>query len=127
MKKQVYDLNDDGTIREIYVAEINKAGEIETVENAPDNLNNDALVTTDLPDGLGIAKWDGNQWISIGEIQPIVIEDEEFYQSQLNSTDYKIIKAMEYQMLGLNVGYNLTELHEQRQQLRDAINMIRNK
>jgi hypothetical protein len=127
MKKQVYDLNDDGTIREIYVAEINKAGEIETVENAPDNLNNDALVTTDLPDGLGIAKWDGNQWISIGEIQPIVIEDEEFYQSQLNSTDYKIIKAMEYQMLGLNVGYNLTELHEQRQQLRDSINMIRNK
>jgi hypothetical protein len=127
MKKQVYDLNDDGTIREIYVAEINEAGDIETVENAPDNLNNDALVTTDLPDGLGIAKWDGNEWISIGEIQPILIEDEEFYQSQLNSTDYKIIKAMEYQMLGLNVGYNLTELYEQRQQLRDAINMIRNK
>jgi len=127
MKKQVYDLNDNGTIKEIYVAEINKAGEIETVENAPDNLNTDALVTTDLPDGLGIAMWDGNQWISIGEIQPILIEDEEFYQSQLNSTDYKIIKAMEYQMLGLNVGYNLTELHEQRQQLRDSINMIRNK
>ena len=127
MKKQVYDLNDDGTIREIYVAEINEAEEIKTVENAPENLNKDALVTTDLPDGLGIAKWDGDQWISIGEIQPILIEDEEFYQSQLNSTDYKIIKAMEYQMLGLNVGYNLTELHEQRQQLRDAINMIRNK
>lgn len=127
MKKQVYDLNDDGTIREIYVAEINEAEEIKTVENAPENLNKDALVTTDLPDGLGIAKWDGDQWISIGEIQPILIEDEEFYQSQLNSTDYKIIKAMEYQMLGLNVGYNLTELHEQRQQLRDSINMIRNK
>lgn len=127
MKKQVYDLNDDGTIREIYVAEINEAEEIKTVENAPENLNKDALVTTDLPDGLGIAKWDGDQWISIGEIQPILIEDEEFYQNQLNSTDYKIIKAMEYQMLGLNVGYNLTELHEQRQQLRESIKMIRNK
>ena len=126
MKKQVYDLNDDGTIREIYVAEINEAEEIKTVENAPENLNKDALVTTDLPDGLGIAKWDGDQWISIGEIQPILIEDEEFYQNQLNSTDYKIIKAMEYQMLGLNVGYNLTELHEQRQQLRESIKMIRN-
>lgn len=43
-------------------------------------------------------------------------------KNQLESSDYKIIKAYEYSVLGKQIEYDLEELHEQRQALRDAIN-----
>lgn len=43
-------------------------------------------------------------------------------KKQLESSDYKIIKAYEYAALGKQTEYDLEELHEQRQAIRDAIN-----
>ena len=43
---------------------------------------------------------------------------------QLDETDYKIIKCSEYQLAGLELPYDISELHQQRQQLRDEINRL---
>lgn len=44
--------------------------------------------------------------------------------SELSNTDYKIIKCFEYQLAGLEVPYDITELHATRQALRDKINEL---
>lgn len=43
---------------------------------------------------------------------------------ELDSTDYKIIKCSEYQLAGLESPYDITELHTERQALRDEINQL---
>lgn len=43
---------------------------------------------------------------------------------QLDSTDYKIIKCSEYQLAGVELPYDIAELHTQRQALRDMINEL---
>ena len=45
-------------------------------------------------------------------------------QRQLADTDYKIIKCSEYQLAGLEIPYNVAELHQERQTLRDKINEL---
>jgi predicted RNA-binding protein len=45
-------------------------------------------------------------------------------KEKLNATDYKIIKASEYNLLGLECEYNIQELHTARQELRDRINEL---
>jgi len=45
-------------------------------------------------------------------------------QQELNNTDYKIIKCSEYQLAGLKIPYDITELHANRQMLRDRINEL---
>ena len=45
-------------------------------------------------------------------------------KQQLTDTDYKIIKCTEYQMEGLDLPYDIHELHETRQALRDKINEL---
>lgn len=41
---------------------------------------------------------------------------------QLDDTDYKIIKCSEYQLAGLELPYDIAQLHKQRQDIRDEIN-----
>lgn len=48
----------------------------------------------------------------------------ESLKMQLESTDYKIIKCSEYQLLGEELPYNIAELHSERQALRDRINEL---
>ena len=43
---------------------------------------------------------------------------------QLNATDYKIIKAYEYSLVGLEQPYDIHALHAERQALRDEINSL---
>ena len=43
---------------------------------------------------------------------------------QLDSTDYKIIKAYEYSQVGLETEYDMAELHQERQKIRDDINVL---
>ena len=43
---------------------------------------------------------------------------------QLESTDYKVIKCSECQLLGMELPYDVEELHAQRQALRDQINEL---
>lgn len=45
-------------------------------------------------------------------------------QAQLNQTDYKIIKCYEYSLVGLEMPYDVSELHTERQALRDTINEL---
>ena len=46
---------------------------------------------------------------------------------QIDSTDYKIIKAYEYSQVGLETEYDMAELHQERQELRDEINALEEK
>ena len=43
---------------------------------------------------------------------------------QLTATDYKVIKAYEYSLVGLEAPYDIVALHNERQALRDAINKL---
>lgn len=45
-------------------------------------------------------------------------------QSELNESDYKIIKCNEYKLAELELPYDIEELHKQRQALRDEINKL---
>ena len=46
------------------------------------------------------------------------------YKAQIDATDYRIVKAYEYSMVGLETGYDMEELHKERQSFRDAINSL---
>lgn len=48
-------------------------------------------------------------------------------KTTLTETDYKIIKCSEYQLAGLEMPYDILELHTERQNLRDEINALENK
>ena len=48
----------------------------------------------------------------------------EALKNQLNETDYMIIKASEYQLLGLEIPYDMESLHAERQAVRDKINEL---
>ena len=45
-------------------------------------------------------------------------------KQELASTDYQIIKCSECQLLGQDIPYDVAELHEQRQAIRDKINKL---
>ena len=47
-------------------------------------------------------------------------------KTKLSSTDYKVIKCSECQLLGQEMPYNVAELHAERQALRDKINELEN-
>ncbi len=46
------------------------------------------------------------------------------YLELLNDTDYKIIKCYEYSLVNLPLPYNIVELHNERQLLRNKINEL---
>ncbi len=43
---------------------------------------------------------------------------------QIESTDYQIIKAYEYSLVGLETDYDIADLHRSRQNIRDQINAL---
>lgn len=45
-------------------------------------------------------------------------------KAQLAATDYRIIKCAEHRLLELPTPYDMAQLHEQRQALRDEINRL---
>lgn len=45
-------------------------------------------------------------------------------KKQLSATDYKVIKCSECQLLGLEMPYDVTALHAERQAIRDEINQL---
>ena len=46
-------------------------------------------------------------------------------KNQLYETDYRIIKSSEYQLLGLEIPYDLESLHAERQAIREKINELK--
>ena len=45
-------------------------------------------------------------------------------KAQLSATDYQVIKCSECQLLGLDMPYDMTALHAERQAIRDEINKL---
>lgn len=45
-------------------------------------------------------------------------------KSELQDSDYKVIKCAEAMTIGAELPYNMTELHNERQALRDKINEL---
>ena len=56
--------------------------------------------------------------------QSELILDIESLKSELQSSDYKVIKCAEAMAIGAELPYNMTELHKERQALRDKINEL---
>ena len=48
----------------------------------------------------------------------------ELLKSQLTSTDYQIIKCYEYSLAGLELPYDITLLHEERETIREQIRAL---
>ena len=53
-----------------------------------------------------------------------LILDIESLKSELQESDYKVIKWAEAMAVGAELPYNMTELHKERQALRDKINEL---
>ena len=53
-----------------------------------------------------------------------LILDIESLKSELQESDYKVIKCAEAMAVGAEMPYNMTALHNERQALRDKINEL---
>lgn len=62
--------------------------------------------------------------ISIDEQQANIQMEIERIKSELQESDYKVIKCAEAICLNAELPYNMTELHNERQALRDKINEL---
>ena len=62
--------------------------------------------------------------ISIDEQQANIQMEIERLKSELQESDYKVIKCAEAICLNAELPYNMTELHNERQALRDKINEL---
>ena len=62
----------------------------------------------------------------ISDIEECVPKSEEIerLKSELQESDYKVIKCAEAMAVGAEMPYNVTELHNERQALRDKINEL---
>ena len=62
--------------------------------------------------------------ISIDEQQANIQMEIKRLKSELQDSDYKVIKCAEAMTIGAELPYNMTELHNERQALRDKINEL---
>ena len=54
----------------------------------------------------------------------LILSEIERLKSELQESDYKVIKCAEAMTVGAEMPYNVTELHNERQALRDKINEL---
>ena len=54
----------------------------------------------------------------------LLLSEIERIKSELQESDYKVIKCAEAMAVGAEMPYNMTELHKERQALRDKINEL---
>ena len=66
----------------------------------------------------------GDYQISIDEQQANILSDIERLKSELQESDYKVVKCAEAICLNAALPYNMTALHNERQALRDKINEL---
>ena len=69
---------------------------------------------------------DGSIWVEpeTHPYEPTIQDQINSLKKELESTDYKIIKCSECQLLGQDMPYDVAELHAQRQAIRDKINEL---
>lgn len=58
-----------------------------------------------------------------GKEKPVTEQIAEL-KKQLSATDYKVIKCAECQLLGMEMPYDVADLHAERQAIRDEINRL---
>lgn len=122
----------------IYIGEIDcQLDPLETKQAAHDIWLLPGNSTWDVPpparEGF-VAVWNGEQWESVEAPAPQPIPTPTpteiriaELKAQLDSTDYKIIKCSECSLVGLELPYDIIELHTERQALRDEINELEGK
>ena len=66
----------------------------------------------------------GDYQISIDEQQANIQMEIERLKSELQESDYKVIKCAEALTIGAEMPYDVTALHKERQALRDKINEL---
>ena len=54
----------------------------------------------------------------------LLLSEIERLKAELQESDYKVIKCAEAMAVGTEMPYNMTELHKERQALRDKINEL---
>ena len=54
----------------------------------------------------------------------LLLSEIERIKSELQESDYKVIKCAEAMAVGAEMPYNMTALHKERQELRDKINEL---
>lgn len=66
----------------------------------------------------------GEYQISIDEQQANILSEIERIKSELQESDYKVIKCAEALTIGAEMPYDVESLHKERQALRDKINEL---
>lgn len=66
----------------------------------------------------------GEYQISIDEQQANILSEIERMKSELQESDYKVIKCAEAMAIGADMPYDVASLHNERQALRDKINEL---
>lgn len=66
----------------------------------------------------------GDYQISIEEQQANILSEIERMKSELQESDYKVIKCAEAMAVGAEMPYDMASLHKERQALRDKINEL---
>jgi hypothetical protein len=92
-------------------------------ENVPDPH----YIGVQCQDGFILPRWDweGEYWKEGGTEQELSKEQQiNALKKELEETDYKIIKCSEYQLIGLEMPYDIVGLHNIRQTIRDKINLL---
>ncbi len=87
-------------------------------ETTPSCVNtSDSLVPYyEVVDGTVVQKWE----VRVND--PVVIEQQiEMLKAQLAASDYKVMKCYEASLVGKELPYDMTVLHEERQGVRDRI------
>ena len=101
---------------------------IENVANYTINsiTTNDGIVYSPLADDVELSsKEDCSETLRKDLIEKTKILDQiTSLKQQLSSTDYKIIKCSEAQLLGEELPYDIVSLHAERQALRNKINEL---
>ena len=115
----------------LYLYKINdnsKKTIIENVANYTINsiTTNDGIVYSPLADDVELSsKEDCSETLRKDLIEKTKILDQiASLKTELSSTDYKIIKCSEAQLVGEKLPYDIASLHAERQALRDKINEL---
>lgn len=88
----------------------------------------DTLPTGETEDEKNIHNWrinENGEYIYDPIIPEVSVEAQiAELKAQLEATDYKVIKCSEAQLAGVDMPYDVAELHAERQALRDKINEL---
>ena len=101
----------------------------ETIVTREAYLQEEKLSFTDSNKEIQIAEalkysYNGEYTIEDDGVESTVEDQIASLKTQLSSTDYKIIKCSEAQLLGEELPYDISSLHTERQALRDKINEL---